>query len=149
MIITSNVLFLCSRDLLLAAALGALIGLERKHARKEAGMRTFALISLGASLFLIINRLSYTQYFLMTGSNPSQVLSQIIIGMGFLGAGVIIFHPTDNQVIGLTTAATMWATAAIGAAVGLRLYGIAIVSTILVMLINLIILPIERHLEKN
>lgn len=147
--ITSNILLLCFRDLLLATVLGALIGLERKHARKEAGMRTFALISLGASLFLMINRLVYTQYFVMTGSNPSQVLSQIIIGMGFLGAGVIIFHPTENQVMGLTTAATMWVTAAIGAAIGLGLYGLAILSTILVMLVNLIILPFERHLEKN
>ena len=146
--ITSSILLMSSRDLLLAIVLGVLIGLERKLVQKEVGMRTFSLISLGSALFVMISRLSMSVYLGNSSLDPSRTLGQIIVGIGFLGAGVIIFEQREGKVRGLTTAAMMWVTAAIGAAVGLGLYGIAIIATVCVMLINLIILPIERRMDK-
>ena len=145
---TSSILLMSSRDLLLAIVLGVLIGLERKLVQKEVGMRTFSLISLGSALFVMISRLSMSVYLGNSSLDPSRTLGQIIVGIGFLGAGVIIFEQREGKVRGLTTAAMMWVTAAIGAAVGLGLYGIAIIATVCVMLINLIILPIERRMDK-
>ena len=129
--------------------LGALIGLEREWARKEAGLRTFSLISLGAALFVIISRLSFSQYLGVSSLDPSRTLGQIIVGIGFLGAGIIIFREKEGRVEGLTTAAIMWATAAVGAAVGLELYGLAISAAILIVLINFVILPIEKRIVKK
>jgi len=146
---TSSILLMSSRDLLLAIVLGVLIGLERKLVQKEVGMRTFSLISLGSALFVMISRLSMSMYLGNSSLDPSRTLGQIIVGIGFLGAGAIIFEQREGKVRGLTTAAIMWVTAAIGSAVGLGLYGIAILVTIFVMLINLIILPIERRMDKQ
>jgi putative Mg2+ transporter-C (MgtC) family protein len=76
-------------------------------------------------------------------------LGQIIVGIGFLGAGAIIFEQREGKIKGLTTAAMMWVTAAIGSAGGLGLYWLAIFTTVFVLLINLIILPIERRMDKQ
>ena len=148
MIFTTSMLMLVIRDLLLAVGLGLVIGLERKMTHKEAGMRTFALICLGATLFVMLGRLiSIDNDF---GSlDPTRIIGQIIVGIGFLGAGVIIFEERSQKLRGLTTAAMMWVTAAIGAAVGLGFYSVAIVTTILVLLINLIILPIEKKFKSS
>ena len=146
--ITSSILLMSSRDLLLAIVLGVLIGLERKLVQKEVGMRTFSLISLGSALFVMISRLSMSVYLGNSSLDPSRTLGQIIVGIGFLGAGVIIFEQREGKVRGLTTAAMMWVTAAIGSAVGLGLYWLAIFTTVFVLLINLIILPIERRMDK-
>jgi len=145
---TSSILLMSSRDLLLAIVLGVLIGLERKLVQKEVGMRTFSLISLGSALFVMISRLSMSVYLGNSSLDPSRTLGQIIVGIGFLGAGVIIFEQREGKVRGLTTAAMMWVTAAIGSAVGLGLYWLAIFTTVFVLLINLIILPIERRMDK-
>jgi putative Mg2+ transporter-C (MgtC) family protein len=132
------------KDLLLAVGLGLVIGLERKLVQKEAGMRTFALICLGSTLFVMLPRL-------MAVSNMAleQIIGQVVVGIGFLGAGIIIFEEQSGKLRGLTTAAIMWVTAAIGAAIGIGFYSVAIISTILVLLINLIILPIERRLDRK
>ena len=145
---TSSILLMSSRDLLLAIVLGVLIGLERKLVQKEVGMRTFSLISLGSALFVMISRLSMSVYLGNSSLDPSRTLGQIIVGIGFLGAGTIIFEQREGKVRGLTTAAMMWVTAAIGSAVGLGLYWLAIFTTVFVLLINLIILPIERRMDK-
>lgn len=147
--ISSSIFLISLKGLILAAALGALIGLEREWARKEAGLRTFSLISLGAALFVIISNLSFNQYLGISSLDPSRTLGQIIVGIGFLGAGIIIFRQKEGRVEGLTTAAMIWATAAVGAAVGLELYGIAISSTILIVLINFAVLPLEKRLQKK
>jgi len=147
--ISSSIFILSLKSLILAAMLGALIGLEREWARKEAGLRTFSLISLGAALFVIISRLSFSQYLGVSSLDPSRTLGQIIVGIGFLGAGIIIFREKEGRVEGLTTAAIMWATAAVGAAVGLELYGLAISAAILIVLINFVILPIEKRIVKK
>ncbi len=147
--ISSSIFLLSLKGLILAAALGALIGLEREWAQRAAGLRTFSLISLGAALFVMISRLSFSQYLGISSLDPSRTLGQIIVGIGFLGAGIIIFRQREGKVEGLTTAAMMWVTAAVGAAVGLELYWLAISVTVLIVLINFVVLPLEKRLEKK
>lgn len=147
--ISSSIFILSLKSLILAVALGALIGLEREWAQKEAGLRTFSLISLGAALFVIISRLSFNQYLGVSSLDPSRTLGQIIVGIGFLGAGIIIFQRKEGVVKNLTTAAMMWVTAAVGAAVGLELYWLAISTTLLIIFINFVILPIEKRIERK
>jgi len=127
-------------QLLLAIILGTLIGIEKEFARKSAGMRTYALVSLGAALFSIIAQLAFKN---ANGSfDPSRILSQIVVGIGFIGAGVIIFQ--KSQIRGITTAAGLWVTAAIGAAVGYKLYNLAISATLLVLLVLVVFWSIEK-----
>ena len=147
--ISSSIFLLSLKSLILAAILGALVGLEREWAQRAAGLRTFSLISLGAALFVMISRLSFIQYLGTSSLDPSRTLGQIIVGIGFLGAGIIIFKQREGKVEGLTTAAMMWATAAVGAAVGLELYWLAISTTILIVLINFVVLPFEKRLEQK
>ncbi len=130
-------------QLFLAVILGALLGLERERVGKAAGTRTFALVSLGSALFTILSQqllVSYLNAFQTAGAfpiglsiDPSRMIGQIVLGIGFLGAGVIIHH--GYEVVGLTTAAELWVAAGIGTAVGLGFYGIAIVATLLDFLI--------------
>ena len=103
--IPSSIFLLSLKGLILAATLGALIGLEREWAQRAAGLRTFSLISLGAALFVMISRLSFAQYLGVSSLDPSRTLGQIIVGIGFLGAGIIIFRQREGRVEGLTTAA--------------------------------------------
>lgn len=105
--------------LLVAAALGFIIGLQREWKEKPAGVRTLALISVGSALFAIISEMGFI------GGDPSRIASGIVTGIGFLGAGAILHR--QGGVEGLTTAAAIWATAGIGLAVGAGLYLIAIV----------------------
>jgi len=132
-------------QLALALVLGTLIGIEREFARKSAGMRTYALVSMGAALFCIIPQLTFKAG--VGGFDPSRVLSQVVLGIGFIGAGVIIFQ--KSRVHGLTTAASLWTTAAIGAAVGYQLYNLAIYSTLLVLLVLVVFYSIEKKFLKK
>ncbi len=116
-------------QLLLSALLGALIGIERETVNKAAGMRTCAMVTMGATLFTIIS----TSGIIGAGVDPSRIASQIITGIGFLGAGLIIFH--KEKITGLTTAAALWVAAAIGMAVGSELYWIACFVTALSLVI--------------
>lgn len=111
-------------QLILAALLGGLIGFQRKHVGKPAGMRTYALVCLGAALFTILSTLAFQSFTQSPGFDPSRVAANIVVGIGFLGAGVIIFR--TGKVQGLTTAAGLWVAAAIGMAVGVRFYLAAI-----------------------
>jgi len=118
-------------QLLLATFLGLLIGLEREYKRKEAGMRTFALVCLGAALFTILGFETFQKVIGKTGISfdPSRVIQAVSMGIGFLGAGLIIFRQSHLE--GLTTAAGLWLVAAIGIAVGIKLYFIAIFTSLL------------------
>lgn len=107
--------------------LGFLIGLERESSGKEIGIRTTALISLGSTLFCLISSI------LITG-DPTRIIGQVITGVGFIGAGLIF--RSDNHVHGLTTATTIWCTAAVGALVGIGLYKLAFVGMLSVIIIN-------------
>ena len=126
--------------LFLGASLGALIGAERSFLKKYIGLRTFALVSLGATLFSIIA----TKF----GIDPSsRILANIILGIGFLGGGIIFFE--KERIWGATTAAALWVTAAIGAAVGQGFYLEAFVTTILVILVLSILPFIENKIRKD
>ena len=120
--------------LLLAGMLGAINGLDREYRAKEAGFRTHFLVSLGSALFMIISQYGFSEVSGANGVNydGARVAAQIVSGIGFLGAGTIIFH--KQFIRGLTTAAGMWATAGIGMAVGGGMYFIGVAATILVLI---------------
>jgi len=122
-------------QLFLAMILGGFVGLEREYRRKEAGLRTFSLVCLGAALFTTITFEIFNSYSKVLGLSfdPSRIIGQIVLGVGFLGAGLIIFR--QARVEGLTTAAALWVVAAIGAAIGIKLYFLAIFVTFLTVLI--------------
>jgi putative Mg2+ transporter-C (MgtC) family protein len=111
--------------LLLSIALGAIVGIEREIAHRPAGLRTHMLVCLGACLFTIMS----TSF----GGQPAQVAGGIVAGIGFIGAGTI--WGEKDKVKGITTAASLWATAAIGLTVGTGDYPLAIAVTILVFII--------------
>lgn len=113
--------------LLLSVFLGFLIGLERESKHKSIGIRTVSLITLGSTIYSLIS----IYYF---NADPTRVIAQIVSGIGFLGAGIIF--KSGNNIIGLTTAATVWTSSAIGVLVGLGLYKLAIISTFLILIIN-------------
>ena len=119
----------------LAVVLGSLIGLEREYKKKEAGLQTYSLVGLGACLFTIIcfSLIDSLGGKPGIGIDPSRIIQAIAIGIGFLGAGVIFQRP--SRIEGLTTAAGLWATAAIGVAVGIGLYILAVFSTFLAIMI--------------
>lgn len=120
--------------LMIALILGGLIGLERELVGKEAGIRTAMLVAGGSAIFamisIIIPYMAQVPPEEIKNTLPDRVLSNIVVGIGFLGAGIII--KTGEHVRGLTTAAVIWATAAVGALVGLGLVGFAVTSAILI-----------------
>jgi putative Mg2+ transporter-C (MgtC) family protein len=120
--------------LLLAGMLGAIIGLDREYRAKEAGFRTHFLVCLGSALFMIISQYGFAEIVEANGANydGARVAAQIVSGIGFLGAGTIIFH--KQFIRGLTTAAGMWATAGIGMAIGGGMYFLGVAATILVLI---------------
>lgn len=118
-------------QLLLAVLLGGLVGLEREYKGKHAGLRTYALVCLGSALFTII-AFEVSQVFLETPGvsvDPTRVIQAVATGIGFIGAGVIIFQ--KNIIKGLTTAASLWVVAAIGVAIGAKLYFPALFTALL------------------
>lgn len=123
-------------QLFLAVILGALVGLEREYKRKEAGLQTYSLVALGTCLFTIIAFELFGFFIDKNGINfdPSRIIQAVAIGIGFIGAGVIFRQPTGGTV-GLTTAAALWLTSAIGIAVGVGFYFIAVFTTFLALLI--------------
>ncbi len=120
--------------LFLAGMLGAAIGLDREFRAKEAGFRTHFLVCLGSALFVIISQYAFVEYAIENGFNydVSRVAAQIVSGIGFIGAGTIIFQ--KQMIKGLTTAAGMWATAAIGMSIGAGMYFLGIAATVLVLI---------------
>ncbi|MEI6494841.1 MAG: MgtC/SapB family protein [bacterium] len=129
-------------DLFVALILGGLIGVERTYAHKTAGIRTYALVSMGSALFVVVSRMIDLQYIGLTNLDPLRVASQIVVGVGFLGAGLIILQ--DNKLKGLTTAAGLWVSAGVGMAAGFGLYSIALFSTILVWCVFTLFWYVEK-----
>lgn len=117
--------------LLLSFLLGAIIGLERKHKGQKAGMRTFALISMGATLAMLVSIYIPQEYLGLKNGDPGRIAAQVVSGIGFLGAGAII--QSKGSVRGLTTAAGIWITAMIGLAVGAGMYVLSVAATLLVV----------------
>jgi putative Mg2+ transporter-C (MgtC) family protein len=124
--------------LLAAGALAALLGWEREKARKSAGLRTHMLVGVAAALYTVLAELAVLSY---PGSeeglraDPVRVIQAVAIGVGFLGSGVIFVSKSGESVLGLTTAASIWATAATGIAVGLGYYVLALGATLLLLLV--------------
>ncbi len=127
--------------LLLGLLLGAAIGLERRRKGQIAGLRTFALISMGATLAMLISIYIPQEYLGLKNGDPGRIAAQVISGVGFLGAGAII--QMKGSVRGLTTAAGIWMAACIGLAVGAGMFIIAIVATLLIIFILVTIESIE------
>jgi len=123
--------------LLLATALGAIIGYQRERAGKVAGLRTIVLICVGAALFTLTSIYAFG-----AEADPSRVAAGIVAGVGFLGAGAII-RRGEGLVAGMTTAATIWAVAGIGIAAGAGFYLIAAVAAAIILIILLLPHPIS------
>jgi len=137
--------------LLLAAVLGGLIGAERERMQRGAGLRTHALVSTSSALVMAVSMYGFMQV-ISPGRivvDPSRIAAQVISGIGFLGAGIIIFR--KNAVRGLTTAASIWAVAAIGLAVGSGLYTISIGATAILSFILTALKQLEKRFfpQKN
>jgi putative Mg2+ transporter-C (MgtC) family protein len=113
--------------LLFAAILGGVIGFEREHRGKPAGMRTHMLVAIGAALFVIVAQSPDAS----SGADVSRVIQGLVAGIGFLGAGTILNAKREEEIKGLTTAASIWLTAAIGVAAGLGREATAVLSTLL------------------
>jgi len=130
--------------LVLAAVLGSLIGFERERLLWAAGIRTHMLVSVGACLLMIVSAYGFQQALEMQHVilDPSRIAAQVVSGIGFLGAGAILLK--GEVVRGLTTAASIWAVAAIGLAAGGGLYFAAAVSTIIILVILAGIKPLEE-----
>lgn len=129
--------------LLLAVALGGVIGFERESVDKPAGFRTHILVCVGAALFALVSR----EGFFGSGADPSRVASSIVVGIGFLGAGTI--WRTGGTVQGLTTAASLWSVAAIGTATGIGYYIGAAGATAVVIAVLTLMKSVERHLPRR
>src|SRR4030042_1095814 len=119
--------------LLLATALGAGIGYQRERANKPAGLRTHILIALGSALFTVVSIFGFG-----VGVDPSRVAAGVVTGIGFIGAGVILRGVRGEHVVGLTTAASIWAVAAIGMAAGVGMYLIATIAAVIAVLVLMI-----------
>lgn len=121
--------------LFVAAMLGGVIGLEREYRAKEAGFRTHFLVALGSGLFMILSQFGFDDvlgHYERVSLDPSRIASQVVTGIGFIGAGTIIFQ--KHVVRGLTTAAGLWVTSAIGMTAGAGMYVLSIATTVLVLL---------------
>jgi putative Mg2+ transporter-C (MgtC) family protein len=128
--------------LLLAAGLGAAVGVERELRRKPAGLRTNILIAVGSALFTTISI-----QLAATGGTPDRIAAQIVTGIGFLGAGAIL--RTGHSVQGMTTAATIWVNAAVGMAAGAGEYAMAAIATAITLVVLLVLLPLETYFERR
>lgn len=126
--------------LLLSAALGALVGLERSKRRKEAGIRTHCIIACTSALFMIVSKYAFLDCVTLDGlrgADPARIAAQVVSGISFLGAGVIFKN--GNSIRGLTTAAGMWGTSAVGMAVGAGMYWLGLCEAAVLVAIQVIL----------
>ena len=130
-------------DLLISVALGFVIGFERKMRFKEAGIRTHTIVCFGSALMMVISKNAFG-----SDADSARVAAQIVAGVGFLGAGMIVYK--QHEVHGLTTAAGIWATAGVGMAAGGRLYLVAVGATAIMVIAQCIFhLPIKAFHSKR
>ncbi len=138
--------------LLLAALAGGLVGLEREKHGRPAGMRTNLLVSLGACTIMIISEAFYLKYGMYGGEttlrlDPSRTAAQIVTGIGFLGAGVIIKE--GATVRGLTTAASLWVVAGLGMAFGMGFFSLGVIATVLVIISLIFLRKLDPVIKKD
>lgn len=134
-------------QLALSAALGGVIGVEREKIQKATGVRTLALVAMGSTLFTVMSRIGIP--FAGDNVDPTRIAAQVVVGIGFIGAGIIVLD--EHKVHGLTTAAGLWVTAAIGIAVGFEYYWVAVFSTVLVIFILYVVrkFKLDEKLKGN
>lgn len=133
--------------LVLSMLLGAVVGYERKRKGQSAGVRTFSLISMGATLAMLLSIYVPQEYMGLKNGDPSRIAAQVITGIGFLGAGAII--QMKGSVRGLTTAAGIWMVAIIGMAVGLGMYWLSVVASLLILFILVQLERIEEYISRG
>ncbi|OLM31788.1 Mg(2+) transport ATPase protein C [Pseudonocardia sp. Ae717_Ps2] len=127
--------------------LGTVIGFERQYRARMAGLRTNALVAVGATLFVLLSAHGFGGLSDTGSADPTRVAAQIVSGIGFLGAGVIL---RDGMTVrGLNTAATLWCSAAVGALSGAGLYPVAAAGTGVVVLVNLALRPLGRAIDRR
>ncbi len=133
----------------IAGLLGGAIGLEREYRAKEAGFRTHFLVSLGSGLFMILSAYGFSDVIIneATRHDVSRIAAQVVSGIGFIGAGCIIFQ--KHAVRGLTTAAGLWVAAAIGMAAGAGMYAVAVAATIMVVVCLELMDFLHNHVFPN
>lgn len=138
--------------LIVAGGLAAVLGWEREFAHKSAGLRTHMLVGIASALFTVLAGLAVADARdagEALRSDPIRVIQAVAIGIGFLGSGVIFVAKDGEHVLGLTTAASIWATAAIGIAAGLGHYIVAVGTTLLLMLVLRVVARLERRDDKG
>lgn len=137
--------------LLLAALLGAVIGANRGRLEWAAGLRTHMLVSVGAALAMIVSAFGFADVLHQPDVilDPSRIAAQVISGVGFLGAGTILFLQREQVIRGLTTAAGLWAVSAIGLAAGSGMFFAAVTATAVIWVILALLKPIERRFIQN
>ncbi len=129
--------------ILLSAVLGFVIGLERTRRQKEAGYRTHVIVAIGAALVMVVSKYGFVDMIAQgVDVDPTRIASNIVTGIGFLGAGVIFVK--DVSIRGLTTAAGLWATAAVGMAIGAGMYAVGVGVTLLMVLVQFILHHVNR-----
>lgn len=133
-------------QLALAIVLGGLIGLEREYRQRAAGIKTYTLVCLASALFTIVSRQAFDAYWIRTSFDPSRIISSILIGIGFIGAGVIFKKP--ERIEGITTAAGLWITTAIGIACGCGWYVISILTTIIVIILLFVLRKVDIWFDR-
>ena len=136
-------------QLLLSLVLGGAIGLEREYKRKGAGLQTYSLVALGACIFTIINSGIFYFFAGQAGItfDPSRIILAVATGIGFIGAGVIIYK--QDHIEGLTTAAGLWLVSAIGVAVGMEFYLLSIASSVLAIIVLVVFGELEKIIFKD
>lgn len=135
-------------QLLLAVFLGSLLGLERQYKKKEAGLKTYSLVTLGSAFFVILAYQSLNYFSSYNISfDPTRIIGQIVLGVGFIGAGLIIFR--GFHIEGLTTATGLWVASAIGVAVGLKMYFPAVFVTLLAVAVLSVFRIIEEKVFRK
>ncbi|MFA5890743.1 MAG: MgtC/SapB family protein [Actinomycetota bacterium] len=133
--------------LLVAGVLGALVGLERELRDHPAGLRTHTLVSVGACLFTLVSVYGFLgpAGTSVAGIDPTRIAAQVVVGIGFIGGGAILRH--GGSVRGLTTATSLWVTAAVGLAVGFGFY-VGAGTAVGIVLVSLALKPVERRLQR-
>jgi len=131
----------------LALLFGGMVGIERVIAHKKAGVRTYALVSMGAALFIVVSELIAHVYGAESAIDPSRIASQIVVGVGFLGGGLIIL--SGNKLRGLTTAAGLWVAAGIGMATGFGFYMLGFIASLFTLITFTLLWRFEQQIKKH
>ena len=135
--------------IILATVLSSIVGIEREFHHKPAGLRTNVMVGLGSCLFTLVSIRAADIFPDLKAIDPTRIAAQIVTGIGFLGAGTILFEKDRSTVVGLTTAATLWVVAAVGTAIGMGLYVEAIVGTLMVFFTFLVLSKVVNEVRKR